>query len=81
MNFFSSAVDRLETLAAALGAGLQAWGELKNREKCKAITTEFINSRLMRRDEVMKNLFEISSIIAGGEERPPPLADKCATII
>ncbi len=70
MNFFSSAVDRLETIAAALGAGLQACGELKNRDKCKAITREFINRKFMRR--VMGRVYagKYRIILEGGHAPP-----------
>ena len=33
MEFFSDAVDMLETIVVALGAGLQKWGELRKREQ------------------------------------------------
>lgn len=51
-NFFSSAVDRLETFAAALGAGLQALGELRNGERRQAITREFIYKKHMRKSGI-----------------------------
>ncbi len=71
MYFFSSAVGMLETIVTALGAGLQAWGELRNREKCQAITREFISRRLMRKSGIKRIHFGMSPIMAGGGPRPP----------
>jgi hypothetical protein len=73
MEFFRDAVDMLETIAAALGAGLQAWGELKNGEKRKAITREFINRRLMRKNRMNILSSSMNLIMSGGGERPPPV--------
>ena len=71
MEFFSDAVDMLETIVVALGAGLQTWGEFKKREQGQAITREFINRRLMRRSGIKRIHFGMSSITAGGGPRPP----------
>ena len=73
MNFFSSAVDRLETIVAALGTGLQAWGELKNGEKYRAIVTEFINRRLARKRRVNELCSSMYLDACGYRERAPPL--------
>ncbi len=69
MNFFSSAVEMLETITAALEAGLQEWREVKTREKLQAITREFINRRVMRKSGRIN--LGISPIMAGGGPRPP----------
>lgn len=73
MNFFSSAVEMLETITAALDAGLQAWGELKTRKQLQAITREFINRRLMRKIRMNELSSNMNLIMLGGGERPPPL--------
>lgn len=62
----------IETITAALGAGLQAWGELKTREKLQAIAREFIDRRLMRESGIKRIDFSMSPIMVGGGERPPP---------
>ncbi len=72
MNFFSSAVEMLETITAALEAGLQAWGELKTRKKLQAITREFINRRLVRERRIEKINFGMSPIVLGSGSRSPP---------
>lgn len=71
MEFFRDAVDMLETLVVALGAGLQAWGELKNRERCQVITREFVSRRLMRKNGIKRLHLGMSPIFAGGGPRPP----------
>lgn len=37
MNFFNSAVEMLETITAALDAGLQEWGELKIKKSVRLL--------------------------------------------
>lgn len=71
MNFFRSAVEMLETITAALGAGLQEWREFKNKEKCQAITREFISRRLIRKSGKNRIHFRMNLIMAGGGPRPP----------
>ena len=73
MNFFSSAVGMLETFAVALGAGLQAWRELKNGERRQAITREFINRILMRKKRMNRLSSSMTLIVPGGGEKPPPI--------
>lgn len=73
MNFFSSAVEMLETITAALEAGLQEWGEFKNKEKCQAVTREFINRRLMSANGMNGGSSSTNLIMLGGGQRPPPI--------
>lgn len=68
MNFFCSAVDRLETLAATLGAGLQAWGEPKTIEKLQTITREFINRRLIKANGMNGLSSNMNLIMLGAEK-------------
>jgi hypothetical protein len=76
MNFFSSAVEMLETITAALGAGLQEWKEFKNKEKCQAITREFISRRLIRKSGKNRIHFRMNLIMAGGGPPPPHFFQK-----
>ncbi len=73
MNFFSSSVGMLETIVVALGAGLQALGELKNREKCKAVTRGLVSRRLTRRCRMNGLYFRKNLTVYGGDNRPPPI--------